>query len=578
MKPDSPAAAMTADHELLAQFRATRSETAFRAIVARHGGMVYRACLRLTRSHQEAEDASQATFLILAQRPNAVDRTLAGWLHKVARDTVANLIRARERQKRREQKAASMSRTSTTTADGSLREELDAALNRLPTQLREAVILRYLEEHSVQDAAAMAGCPEGTLGWRAMEGLNRLRNLLTRRGVMVAPAVLVGFMAQEAAAATPTAALGAMSVAGAASAVAASSPAAVLAKATTDALFWAKAKLASVFVALTLPVAAVPLLLPPTPTDTPLYGVRRLLTGHTSHVQSVVVTPDGATAISSSSDQSVRVWDVASGTQRGEIPVEWPTPDHPITLALAPDGRTLAIGSFRGMVTLWDVVRNEKTRVIGWTVPRLQTVARDVVGLAFSRDGQFLACAYRLDGVVIWDLANERQVRGPTDKAQLSGIAFDGTGKFLAVSGTWGPNLRTINAATGEAVRTIERPVGGVYALAISPSGSDVAFGAGAGTEALYIADVATQQVNRTMQPAGPRATHAVAWAPDGQRIAAGRDDGLIRLYDLAVRKPIAQLTGGHLNAVTALAFTPDGSSLISGGSDQKIVVWKVAE
>src|SRR5262249_14075461 len=82
-----------------------------------------------------------------------------------------------------------------------LREELDVALAQLPDPLRQAVILRYLEGHSQQEAAQRAGCTRVTMGWRSMKGLERLRTILGRRGVALAPVTLLALLNAEAGAA-----------------------------------------------------------------------------------------------------------------------------------------------------------------------------------------------------------------------------------------------------------------------------------------------------------------------------------------------------------------------------------------
>src|SRR5262245_8213719 len=93
---------MTSDPELLARYTASRAPEDFAQIVSRHGGMVLRTCLRLTGRVQDAEDAAQATFLVLAQKAAGIRENLAGWLHKVARDSAQHVVRERLRRARRE--------------------------------------------------------------------------------------------------------------------------------------------------------------------------------------------------------------------------------------------------------------------------------------------------------------------------------------------------------------------------------------------------------------------------------------------------------------------------------------------
>ncbi|OAI42243.1 hypothetical protein AYO40_01925 [Planctomycetaceae bacterium SCGC AG-212-D15] len=232
---------MIPDVELIHSFAKTRAPEVFSQIVARHGPMVLRACQRVVNNRHDAEDAAQATFLVLSQRPEAVQQNLAGWLHKVARESAQRVIRDRLRRNRREEVHAQM-RSPTAREDvPELREELDAALVLLPARLREALILRYLEGHDADEAAAIAGCPPATLRWRSMEALNRLRSIFGRRQVALSIAGLTAFLALEAkATAACTASVGVLTMAAAGEAT----HAALVAKGVLNSFFWAKVKMA----------------------------------------------------------------------------------------------------------------------------------------------------------------------------------------------------------------------------------------------------------------------------------------------------------------------------------------------
>src|SRR5262249_49219842 len=128
---------MKTDEQLVAEYRTSRSQQAFAEIVARHARMVLRACGRLVGRLHEAEDVGQAVFLVLAQRPEAVDRSLTGWLHEVARRTACKVVRARIRRTYHEmaagqQMAARQTSATVIEAGADVQEELDAALARLP--------------------------------------------------------------------------------------------------------------------------------------------------------------------------------------------------------------------------------------------------------------------------------------------------------------------------------------------------------------------------------------------------------------------------------------------------------------
>jgi RNA polymerase sigma factor (sigma-70 family) len=204
-EPSSLDLGARADEKLLRLYRDTRAADAFAEMVRRHQAMVYRTCLRLAGNVHDAEDATQSVFLVLAQRPEVVRRSLAGCLHELARAAVSELHRSRRRRSQREEMAARINSLFRRLRGGDqpmenqeLREELDGALARLSDPLRQAVILRYLEGHSQQEAARQASCTQATMGWRSMKGLERLRAILSSRGVALAPAALVAILNAEA--------------------------------------------------------------------------------------------------------------------------------------------------------------------------------------------------------------------------------------------------------------------------------------------------------------------------------------------------------------------------------------------
>lgn len=262
--------AQASDQDLVAEYGATRSPAAFRRMVERHAAMVVQTSYRLVGNWHDAEDVGQAAFLVLAQRAGAVKSTLGGWLHKVARDLSLQVLRARARRARREEDAVRR-KTPAPATENDLREELDQVLVQLPDRMREAVVLRYLEGRGQEEAAQLAGCDKGTLSRRCTEGLNRLESLLARRGMVVAPAVMAGFLAQQASASLSAATVNSVQLAAVSGA--ASVQASALAKGALSAMFWAKAKVAAAVVAAaasvgTAGVVVLPRLVAPAPPAT----------------------------------------------------------------------------------------------------------------------------------------------------------------------------------------------------------------------------------------------------------------------------------------------------------------------
>src|SRR5688572_31440147 len=136
------------DAELLAAFLHARDDAAFEALVRRHGRMVLGVCRRLLGHQQDAEDAFQATFLVLARKAATVrpPGMLGNWLHGVAGNVARRLRAMNQRRRSHERQMAAMPECATPAVpDLGLAEVLDAELGRLPEKYRLAVILCDLE-------------------------------------------------------------------------------------------------------------------------------------------------------------------------------------------------------------------------------------------------------------------------------------------------------------------------------------------------------------------------------------------------------------------------------------------------
>ncbi|QEH32587.1 ECF RNA polymerase sigma factor SigE [Aquisphaera giovannonii] len=190
------------DRHLLAQFAATRDESAFGAIVVRHGPMVWGVCRRILRDPHDAEDAFQATFLVLARKAGSIARRerLAGWLYAVAHKTAVRARAMASRRRARERPVAEMPEPEA--ARDRDRDDLlailDEELGRLPERFRMPVVLCDLEGRTQKDAASQLGCPPGTVSSRLSRGRAMLASRLTRRGVTLSAASLAASLVREA--------------------------------------------------------------------------------------------------------------------------------------------------------------------------------------------------------------------------------------------------------------------------------------------------------------------------------------------------------------------------------------------
>jgi RNA polymerase sigma factor (sigma-70 family) len=184
--------AADADAALLDRFLADRDEVAFAELVRRHGSVVWGACRRVLADPRDAEDAFQATFLVLVRRASVAARepVLAAWLYRVAALTARNLRRGNLR------RAAvsgplghDVPASDTAVSQVEARFDLDAALLGLPEKYRAAVVLFHLQGLTRQEAAERLGCPEGTLSALLSRARAKLR---ARLGDAVPAALAVG--------------------------------------------------------------------------------------------------------------------------------------------------------------------------------------------------------------------------------------------------------------------------------------------------------------------------------------------------------------------------------------------------
>ncbi len=193
------------DAQLLGRFRTQRDEAAFVALVARHGPMVLAACRGVLRDEHAAEDAFQATFLILIRKASVlwVGESLGGWLHRVAYRVAMQARADVVRRAARENEARETAALTATPLDldDEFRALLHAEIGRLPDRLRLPVVLCDLEGLTRDQAAERLCWTEGTLRGRLARARARLRERLTQRGVVVPAGVLAVALARETSAA-----------------------------------------------------------------------------------------------------------------------------------------------------------------------------------------------------------------------------------------------------------------------------------------------------------------------------------------------------------------------------------------
>ena len=273
----------------------------------------------------------------------------------------------------------------------------------------------------------------------------------------------------------------------------------------------------------------------------------------------MAIGPDGTLLATGSRDQTVQVWDPATGTRlrnlRGHS-------EGVATVAFSPDGTLLVSGSYDRTVRVWNPATGECLRT-------LEGHTGSVMGVAFSPDGALLASGGDRT-VRVWNPATGKCLRileGHT--GSVMGVAFGPDGALLA-SGGGDKAVRVWNPATGERLRTLQGHTGSVMALAFGP---DQTLASGGDDKAVRVWNPATGKRLRTLED-HTGLILGVAFSPDGALLASSGSDRMVRVWDPATGEQLGVLIG-HTSMVNAVAFSPVGTLLASVSNDGTARLWR---
>jgi RNA polymerase sigma factor (sigma-70 family) len=556
--------------------------------------MVMGVCRRVLHNDHDAEDAFQATFLVLVRKAVSIvpRERVANWLYGVAHQTAfrARVSNAKRRERQKQlMRVAQTSSVSPNPCDD-LRILLDREVSRLPEKYRAPVVLCDLEGKTRKEAARHLGWPEGSVSSRLARARALLARRLTRRGLVLSAGTLVGLTSVHGAVAVPASLVA--STVKAASAVATGHTGAsalisdnvtTLAEGVLRSMFRAKSN-GVLGVLLVLGMAAgVPGFAVVVLNNRPAVGqalpehrpaaappqfarqpkLRATFEGEKDPGTAVAISGDGRVLASQSEDEVVKLWDVGTGKEKTTLQTMHKPPVA--SVALNEDGKLLATAGGEGAVKLWDVPR-------GTAKATLEGHTDKVTSVAISVDGKLVASGSEDNTVRLWDAVTGKEkatLKGHTGKVTSVALRRDGG---LVVSGSEDHTVRLWDGATGREIVALQGHTAGVTSVAISRDGKVVASGSEDDTVRLW--DVAATKEKATFK--GHRAeVLCVAISGDGKLLASGSGDQTIKLWDAIATKEKAILEG-HTDKVTSLAFNGDGTLLVSGSKDMTARLWDI--
>ena len=240
--------------------------------------------------------------------------------------------------------------------------------------------------------------------------------------------------------------------------------------------------------------------------------------------------------------------------------------DYIRSVAFSHDGQWLACGFLSGGLQVCEVDSGlQLYSVLGHFA--------SVNAVAFSPDNLWLVSASRDRKIKLWEAqtgSNLQTLSGHT--GEVRAVAFSPDGQWLA-SGSHDRSIRLWRVATGHESQALFGHTMQVTATLFSPDGNVIASGSWDRTIKLW--DVATGRVIRTLT-GHYGGVASLAFSPDGSILASGSEDGEIRLWEIRSGRAVQKLAG-HRNGIASLAFSPDGGLLASGSLGQTIILWRVA-
>ena len=293
-------------------------------------------------------------------------------------------------------------------------------------------------------------------------------------------------------------------------------------------------------------------------------SISKELAGHTSFINCLAISPDGATLVSGSADNTIRLWDFATGqalkTLTGHA-------SYVNAIAITPDGKTLVSGSADTTIKLWDLVSGKELKT-------LRGHQGFVNALDISPDGKILASGGTDKTVKLWDLATGITVRTLKEhKNYVNAVIFSLDGRSLFSSGA-DDIIQQWEVSSGKKVRTFMGHTSFVNGLAISADGKTLI--SSSADQTIKVWDVVGTAPPQTLT-GHTSFINAIALKPDGKTLISGSGDQTLKIWDLETGQ-VKQTLMGYGDAINYFVISPQGNAIATGSASKTIKILKLPQ
>ncbi|AFZ60034.1 WD40 repeat domain-containing protein [Anabaena cylindrica FACHB-243] len=289
-----------------------------------------------------------------------------------------------------------------------------------------------------------------------------------------------------------------------------------------------------------------------------LWNCVNTIHGHSNHVFSIAVNPDGKTFASGSGDKTIKIWDVQTSELLNSLNGH---SNYISSVAFSPNGEIIASGSYDKTFKLWYSFKS-KTFI---------EHSGCVTSVAFSSDGKTFVSASLDKTIKIWDLNTEKLIYTLTNHDNyVNSVVFTPDGKKL-ISCDCDKTIKIWNVKTGVEMISMTDHTDAINTIAISPDGKF--FATGSHDKTIKLWHLATGELIHTFLGHTDSIT-SLAFSPDGKNLASGSFDKTIKIWYVETKELINTLEE-HSSTIHCLAFSVEGNTIFSGSADNTIKMWQ---